>query len=241
MELKKFRQIFFRLRYFPLHPQWLIYYKETRDLIQICKKLRGSVLDIGCADQKLRRLLPTDCGYVGLDYYQTAAGWYGTRPQIFGDAQCLPILTNSIDSVLLLDVLEHLPRPEDCINEIRRVLKPGGKLILQVPFVYPIHDAPLDFQRWTIYGLRELAKQSHFVVDEEVPLGNPLESAALLTNIAITKTILNWINRKNPLALSLILLPLVVFFINALAWALTKITPQDAFMPSGYRMLWLKR
>lgn len=240
MELKRFKQIFSRLRYFPIHPQWLIYYKETRDLTQICKKLRGSVLDIGCADQKLRRLLPADCGYIGLDYYQTAAGWYGTRPQIFGDAQCLPILANSMDSVLLLDVLEHLPKPQDCIDEIRRVLKPGGKLVLQVPFVYPIHDAPLDFQRWTIYGLRELAKRSHFVVNEEVPLGNPLESAALLANIAITKTIFNWINRKNPLALSLILLPLVVFFINALAWGLTRITAQDAFMPSGYRMLWLK-
>lgn len=241
MVLKQLKQIFFRLRYFPLHPQWLIYHKETRDLIQICKKLRGSVLDVGCADQKLRRLLPADCGYIGLDYYQTAAGWYGTRPQIFGDAQCLPILANSMDSVLLLDVLEHLPKPEDCINEIRRVLKPGGKLILQVPFVYPIHDAPLDFQRWTIYGLRELARKTRFAVDEEVPLGNPLESAALLANIAITKTILNWINRKNPLALSLILLPVVVFFINILAWALTKITPQDAFMPSGYRMHWLKQ
>lgn len=240
MELKRLKQIFSRLRYLPIHPQWLIYYKETGDLIQTCKKLRGLVLDIGCADQKVRRFLPADCAYIGLDYYQTAAGWYGTRPQIFGDAQHLPILANSIDSVLLLDVLEHLPKPQDCIHEIRRVLKPGGKLILQVPFVYPIHDAPLDFQRWTIYGLRELAKKSRFVVNEETPLGNPLESAALLANIAITKTIFNWINRKNPLALSLILLPLVVVFINALAWALTKITAQDAFMPSGYRMLWLK-
>ena len=57
----------------------------------------------------------------------------------------LPIATNSIDSVLFLDVLEHLQNPDQALNEIFRVLKSNGVLILQVPFLYPIHDAAYDY------------------------------------------------------------------------------------------------
>jgi SAM-dependent methyltransferase len=152
----------------------------------------------------------------------------------------MPISTNSVDNVLLLDVLEHLSKPEACIREIERILKPGGRLTIQVPFMYPIHDAPLDFHRWTIHGLRELAERTRFVVREEIAFGNPVESAALLANIAISKTVLNWLRKKNPFALLLVLLPIAIFLINVLAWAMAKITPKDDFMPSGYRMLWYK-
>lgn len=110
-----------------------------------------------------------------------------------------------------------------------------------MPFIYPIHDAPLDFQRWTIYGLRELAHKSQFVVTEEMPFGHPLESAAILANLAITKTVLNWIKQKNPAALLLVLLPFAVFFINTMAWAVAKISSNESFMPSGYRTLWVKQ
>ena len=76
--------------------------------------------------------------------------------EIFADAQSLPFKNKSIDTILLLDVLEHLPRPEECFEEIYRKSKPNGKVIIQVPFLYPIHDAPLDFRRWTQHGLRGL-------------------------------------------------------------------------------------
>lgn len=240
MEFKRLRQTLHRFRYLPLHPQWLVYYKEKHNLSEACGNLSGLVLDIGCADQQIRHILPSECQYVGLDYYQTATDWYSTRPQVYGDAQSIPILTASIDNVLLLDVLEHLPKPEDCIREIRRILKPGGKLILQVPFMYPIHDDPLDFQRWTIHGLRKLADETRFVIEEEVTLGSPAESAALLANIVISKTVLSWMRNKNPFAFLLIPLPIAVLLINLSAWMLAKITPGDNFMPSGYRMLWYK-
>ncbi len=240
MEFKRLRRTFSRFRCIPLHPQWLIYYKEKHNLAEICGNMNGLVLDIGCADQRPRNFLPAECRYIGLDYYETATHWYGTRPHVYGDAHSMPISTNSVDNVLLLDVLEHLPKPETCIREIERVLKPGGRLTIQVPFMYPIHDAPLDFHRWTIHGLRELADRTHFVVKEEIAFGSPVESAALLANIAISKTVLNWLRKKNPLALLLVLLPIVVLVINTLAWAIAKIAPEDNFMPSGYRMSWYK-
>jgi SAM-dependent methyltransferase len=149
MNASTLRRALFRLRNTPLHPQWFAFRQQSSTLGTLMREFNGLVLDIGCADQQIRRFLPVTSRYVGMDYYQTAANWYKTVPHVYGDAQALPFASSSADHILLLDVLEHLPRPENCVAEINRVLKRGGKLVMQAPFVYPIHDAPLDFQRWT--------------------------------------------------------------------------------------------
>ena len=91
-----------RLANTPLHPQWFAFMREERGLEQACATLSGLVLDIGCAEGKPRDHLPDGAEYVGLDYFDTAVQWYGTRPDVFGDAQQLPFLSESIDHVLLL-------------------------------------------------------------------------------------------------------------------------------------------
>ncbi|MBK8932685.1 MAG: class I SAM-dependent methyltransferase [Chloroflexi bacterium] len=118
----------------PFHPQWFVYRDERESLLAIGRQARGLTFDIGAGAQQVRNYLPSGCRYLSLDYYQTAAEWYHTRPQLFGDGQRLPIKANSVDTVLLLDVLEHLPRPENCIAEIRRVLRPGGDWCCKCPF-----------------------------------------------------------------------------------------------------------
>lgn len=233
------RRLFF-LRHTLFHPQWFAFRQEIKNLRRLGKMVEGIVLDIGCSDQRVRQFLDERCHYMALDYYQTATQWYKSRPQIYGDAQILPFCNESIDSILLLDVLEHLPRPENCISEIKRVLKPGGKFILQVPFIYPIHDAPLDFQRWTIHGLRELASKFGFEIKETVTFGGPLETAALLTNIASSKTLLECIKQRNPVAILVIFLPFSTFIINVLAWFFTMISPNDYIMPRGYQLVCVK-
>lgn len=65
---------------------------------------------------------------------------------------------NTFDGVFLMEVLEHVPEPKLALEEIRRVLKPGGVLIMSVPFTFGIHDAPHDYYRFTKYGLEYLLK-----------------------------------------------------------------------------------
>ncbi len=144
------------LRHTPLHPQWLVLRRERTAFAAAGAVLKGRVLDIGCADKPLRPHLNDEVQYLGLDYYATAKQLYDTQPDVYGDGQRLPFADASFDGVALLDVLEHLPDPETSIAEIERVLVPGGVLALQVPFVYPLHDAPFDFHRWTRYGLTRL-------------------------------------------------------------------------------------
>jgi len=232
------RNIFSAIRNTPFHPQWFAVRNEKQYLAAIGKRVHGQVLDIGCGEQKPRRYLNPDAAYTGLDYYRTATEWYGTRPQVYSDACALPFQRASFDWVLLLDVLEHVPAPDRTFDEAFRVLKSGGRLILQVPFLYPTHDAPLDFHRWTLYGLQELARKTGFKLVEKMPLGTPLESAALMYNLASSKTVLGWIKRKNPLAVFVLLLPIFVLCSNLLAWLLRSRTEEeDGFMPYAYRMV----
>lgn len=84
------------------------------------------------------------------------------------DAHALPFTDASFPVVLCTEVLEHCTAPHTVLDEFYRVLKPGGRLILTTRFVFPLHDAPGDYFRYTKYGLRHLCR--HFtdvVVTEE--------------------------------------------------------------------------
>jgi SAM-dependent methyltransferase len=234
------KKLLSRLEKTPFHPQWFALHGETAGLREICSGLEGLVIDIGCAEGRPKDYLAPTADYLGIDYYTTAVDWYGTKPDLYSDAQSLPLVANSVDHALLLDVLEHIPNPERCLAEVYRALKPGGSLTIQVPFLYPVHDAPLDFHRWTRFGLLTAAEKQGYSVEKERVLGHPLESAALNANIALSQTVLNWLRNKNILGLTAILLPLAVLLINILAWGGARLSKPDPLMPYGYRMVWTK-
>lgn len=241
MEFPVIRRLFSALRHTPFHPQWFACRQRADLLRRVGKIASGRVLDIGCSDQEVKPYLGEKTSYIGLDYYRTATQWYGSLPQVFGDAHALPFPGGCLDCILLLDVLEHLPEPDRCMAEIRRVLKPEGLLIIQVPFLYPIHDKPLDFQRWTIYGLHRLLRDHDFVLGEHAATGNPVETAALLSNIAMSKIVLKSIERRHPMAIMALFLPLLVVLINAAAWLISRASPEDEMMPFSYLMVCKKK
>jgi SAM-dependent methyltransferase len=78
------------------------------------------------------------------------------KPDVVADAHALPFPDASFELVLCTEVLEHLVNPPQAIAEMYRVLTPGGTLILTTRFVYPLHDAPHDYFRFTRFGLEKL-------------------------------------------------------------------------------------
>jgi SAM-dependent methyltransferase len=82
------------------------------------------------------------------------------------------------DTVLLSDVLEHVPEPVSLLLEVARILSPGGRLILNVPFMYWLHEVPNDYFRYTEYGLTALAKRAGFEVLLLEPYGGALDVVA---------------------------------------------------------------
>jgi len=77
---------------------------------------------------------------------------------IVSDIAKIPFKEESVDIIILNAVLEHTKQPELVIQESHRVLKRGGLIYITVPFIYPLHPSPNDYQRWTHAGFLEKMK-----------------------------------------------------------------------------------
>lgn len=77
---------------------------------------------------------------------------------LVGDAHNIPFQSDSFDSVICNAVLEHVPNPQIVVDEIIRVLKPGGLIYLEVPFLFFYHGYPNDYHRFTKHGLTNMLK-----------------------------------------------------------------------------------
>lgn len=81
---------------------------------------------------------------------------FSANLDVVGDAQAIPFLDDSADGILCTGLLEHVQRPEKVVAEIRRVLRPGGRVYAAAPFIQGYHPSPTDFRRYTREGLRQL-------------------------------------------------------------------------------------
>jgi SAM-dependent methyltransferase len=72
----------------------------------------------------------------------------------------LPFADGEFDTIILSDVLEHIAEPERLCREIARVLSSRGKLLMNVPFYYMLHEEPHDYYRYTEFALRRLMNRS---------------------------------------------------------------------------------
>lgn len=218
----------------PLHPQWLVNILARRRKLQLAPLMKGRLLDVGCGDNPLLEWLPGGASYVGLDYPPTIGKGYRGRADVLADAQSLPFADESFDVVVAFDLLEHVQVPLQAVCEMRRALKHGGVLLVQVPFLYPLHDLPDDHQRWTEPGLRQLAGRAGLQVTSLQHHGHPLECCATLANIALVKCSLDAVTLWKPGMLLLPIAAVLVPIINLLGWLGARLLPDDGFMPLGY-------
>lgn len=90
--------------------------------------------------------------YIGLEISLEAG------PAVVGDAHRLPFADETMDGVLMVSVLEHLSDPIRAVDQVCRVLKPGGVFFSYAPFYHPYHGSPEDYFRFTVEGYRYLLR-----------------------------------------------------------------------------------
>lgn len=117
-------------------------------------RAKGRLLDLGCGK------VPLYAAYKDVVSECVCVDWENTaHKNPYLDRECdltqpLPFSDGRFDTIVLSDVLEHIPTPEALCREISRVLAPSGTLILNVPFYYWLHEEPHDYYRYTQYALR---------------------------------------------------------------------------------------
>ena len=167
----------------PLSPYWLEWKLQRAAIEQLAPRASGSMLDVGCSERPHEELFtPHVSRYVGLDYppalldKQPELWEILDRAQgvvdVFGDGRRLPFADGSFETVLATEVLEHVLAPADVLREMARVLKPGGRLLLTVPFVVPLHEMPSDYYRFTPFSLRRLVEDAGLAVERIEARGN---------------------------------------------------------------------
>lgn len=96
---------------------------------------------------------------------------FGPQVQVICDAHDLPFADESFDGVIIQAVLEHVADPPRCVEEIHRVLKDGGVVYAETPFMQQVHGGPYDFTRYTHLGHRRLFRSFDEV--SSGPIGGP--------------------------------------------------------------------
>jgi len=184
--IERLRQAYYRQQYHPglaglfINPFFLARRSLWKAIAQSGGQLPGPLLDVGCGSKPYRGLFPVE-PYVGLDIDSETARLRGVA-DAFYDGTRFPFQDAQYQSVLCNQVLEHVFQPDAFVQEIRRVLQPGGKLLLTIPFVWDEHEQPYDFARYSSFGLRALLERNGFRVLEQRKL---LDDSSVLVQLAI--------------------------------------------------------
>jgi SAM-dependent methyltransferase len=141
-----------------------------------------------------QRLLDLGCGTIpykdiySLSHSLSVAADFDIRSTIDVRlrADVLPFCDSSFDTVLITEVIEHLPYPAHAIAEIVRVLKPAGRLVMTWPFAFSLHELPHDYNRFTEFGMAITLEQHGLRVESLRRRGDMLSVLVTLVGQLLT-------------------------------------------------------
>lgn len=172
------------------------------------KNLSGILLDVGCGQMPYKKYILENSGvkkYISLDI-ESAIDYGGEKPDLYWDGVTIPVDNASIDCVIATEVLEHCSFPDIIIKEICRVLKPQGKLVFTVPFLWPLHEVPHDAFRYTPFMLERLLSNNGFSQIDLKPLGGWDASLAQMIGLWVKR---RGFRKRYRIPLSLMAIPLI--------------------------------
>lgn len=194
---------------------------------------RGDLIDLGCGN------VPLFLAYKDRVSSITCVDWPATRHKVdhldheLDITEKLPFPDNSFSTIILSDVLEHIPEPGKLWLEMHRILEPEGVAIINVPFLYWVHEAPHDYYRYTEYALERFASNSSFSVISLEPIGGlPEVLADFIAKKPRVIPIIGHIFRKPT---SILIQKITWVFVHSLGKSLSRKTAKR--FPMGYFMI----
>lgn len=183
-------------------------------------QLSGRLLDVGCGTKPYQSLFDVD-EYIGLDIDGGRTRELG-KAEYFYDGKVFPFQNGVFDSILCNQVLEHVFNPDEFLTEIVRVMRPGGKLLLTVPFVWDEHEQPHDYARYSSFGLQALFEKRGLKILQHKKLAADASILFQLINAYLYKTIQNF-----PMPLRLIFTATIIAFFNVTGILVAKLLPAN--------------
>ena len=182
--------------------------------------ITGKTLDIGCGQRPYEHLVAST-QYIGLEIDTPVARAIG-KADVYYSGERFPFEDASFDSVMLNQVFEHVFNPSTFLLEVNRILKPGGRMLLTVPFVWDEHEQPYDYARYSSFGLSSILSKTGFRIVRHKKSVNDLGLIFQLLNAYTYKNIVT----KN-LVVNQILYLFLMAPVNIIGFLVSKLSPKN--------------
>lgn len=183
--------------------------------------MKGILLDFGCGSKPYRELFYVD-EYIGIDIEKCSHKHQDEKIDFFYNGQKIPFNDGYFDSVFSSQVFEHIFNLDEILDELNRVLKPGGVLLVTVPFVWDEHETPHDFGRYTSFGIKYLFEKHNFELIQSEKTTNYVETVFQMWNSYLTQSIL-----PSNKILKILITFLLIFPFNLLGIILSRALPDN--------------
>ena len=192
----------------------------VKHISELGGQITGRTLDVGCGSKPYAQLYRSE-EYVGLEV-DTPQNRAEKKADYFYDGGQFPFASATFDSLVANEVFEHVFNPDQFLGEVSRVLKPGGMMLMTVPFVWDEHEQPRDFARYSSFGIRAILEKHGFEIIEQRKSTDDIRVIVQLLNtylFKITVTRKAWVN--------LLITFLLMAPMNVLGELLFVITPRN--------------
>lgn len=171
------------------HPFYIIRRNLFQSIKNEAKDVSGVLLDFGCGKKPYEKLFKNVSLYIGVDIEVSGHNHKNSNIDFYYDGKRLPFEPNTFDIIFASEVLEHVPNHDDIFKEFHRVLKPGGKILITIPFLWGEHEEPYDFIRFTNFGIVNVLQQYGFNQIKVSKIGGSFETLCQLFSAHIFESL----------------------------------------------------
>jgi len=201
------------------NPYYIIRMRLLKGILLHKDEISGKVLDFGCGDKPYEDIFSAN-EYIGIDISESGHDNTNKSADIYYDGSKIPFGDNSFDSIFSSEVFEHIFNIDDILEELNRVLKQDGKMLITLPFVWFEHEIPYDYARYTSFGINHLLKKHGFEIISETKSSTYIETLSQMLIAYIYQTLI-----PSNISIKMILVPFLISPLTIISLIISKIAP----------------